>query len=172
MKLFFGSNTKTFLFFLFLIFCVQFFYTFYPSRMPLIQETHFFITQIFLGNVFLDDASAFYSLLITPFYNFFYPIFQNPSFYYIFSILFEFFFIFYLFFLVSLISKNYLASFIAVIILSPLASATIYNIFGLYIFPNPGLNILEENPRKNGWKMVSTMVCLQKASRFRHENRL
>ena len=137
MKLFFGSNTKTFLFFLFLIFCVQFFYTFYPSRMPLIQETHFFITQIFLGNVFLDDASAFYSLLITPFYNFFYPIFQNPSFYYIFSILFEFFFIFYLFFLVSLISKNYLASFIAVIILSPLASATIYNIFGLYIFPNP-----------------------------------
>ena len=105
--------------------------------MPLIQETHFFITQIFLGNVFLDDASAFYSLLITPFYNFFYPIFQNPSFYYIFSILFEFFFIFYLFFLVSLISKNYLASFIAVIILSPLASATIYNIFGLYIFPNP-----------------------------------
>ena len=138
MKLkFFESNLKTLLFFSFVLFCIQFFYTFFPSRIPLIQETHFFLTQIALDNVFLDDASSFYSLLVTPVYFVLYPIFTNPSYFFISSIIFEFFFILYIFCLISATSKNYLASFIAIIILSPLASATIHNIFGIYFFPNP-----------------------------------
>ena len=57
---------------------IEVFYVFFPARLPIPQETHFFVSLLTKIQNSTDTSSAFYGLLLTPAYYLFDSFFQNP----------------------------------------------------------------------------------------------
>ena len=74
-----NDSHKDFYYGLVIIFCIDIFYIFYSNRMPMPQETHFFIQFLDESTLVNDPTKTFYGLLVTPVYWLLDYVYQRPS---------------------------------------------------------------------------------------------
>ncbi|WP_445781227.1 hypothetical protein, partial [Shewanella sp.] len=132
-----GVDRRILFFCISLIIFIEIFFVFFPDRLPIPQETHFFIsllTQMQSGH---DPSSLFYSLLVTPAYHAVNGIFQNPYLFILLSYFAHFTFSIYIFALVFFIVKKPIPAFLLWCVFSPLFSTLSLKLFGLNLIPNP-----------------------------------
>lgn len=132
-----GVDKKALFFCISLIIFIEIFFVFFPDRLPIPQETHFFISLLTKMQSGKDLSSLFYSLLVTPSYHVFSGIFQNPYLFILLSYFAHFTFSIYIFSLVFLIVKKPILAFLLWCVFSPLFSTLSLKLFGLNLIPNP-----------------------------------
>ena len=131
------------------IFLLTLFWIIYPGRLPIIYETQSLIVNLKEINK-ADLLNQFYMLLSTPAYNLLKPIYQNPTFFFITSIISEISLTILIFILLYFYSKNTLSSFITVIIFSPLLHEVINTLLNISFFQSFSSGI--------GWGSVNFSV--------------